>query len=163
MESNKKKFYSILFIVTVVLFAIIMFYPVKKKDSAALEEQGIITTAAAVTAEAVESINLLKEESSSYREPERDIFSSRYELHEDRQSSETAAESEIKEVKEEIKPPVVKGVFISESGNSFLTGDGKMVSEGEKIESLKVMKILKEEVIFKKPDGKLLKVNIWEE
>ena len=94
-------------------------------------------------------------------EPERDIFTSRYEQHDSEQSS--VSELDFKEVKEEIKPPVVKGIFISENGNSFLTDDGKLIGEGEKVDNLKVIKILKEEVIFEKPDGKIIKVNIWEE
>ena len=161
MESNRKKFYYIITVVTLTLFAIIIFYPVKKSSETMSEEAVTVTTAEAVTGGNIKIESDGKESGYSGREPERDIFTSRYEQHDSEQSA--VSDLDFKEVKEEIKPPVVKGIFISENGNSFLTDDGKLIGEGEKVDNLKVIKILKEEVIFEKPDGKIIKVNIWED
>lgn len=164
MESNRKKFYYILTAVTLTLFAIIIFYPSKKSINTLPEEAVTVTTAETVTGGNIKIESAEKDNGYYGREPERDIFTSRYEQHNNEQSAESAVSgSDFKEIKEEIKPPVVKGIFLSENGNSFLTGDGKLIGEGEKVDNLKVMKILKEEVIFEKPDGKIIKVNIWEE
>ena len=162
MESKRKKFYYILTIVTITLFAIIIFYPVKKSSNIISEDAIAVTNSETVTEGNIKVDLVRKEQGYSIREPKRDIFTSRYEQNDIEQTSISECK-DIKDIKEEIKPPVVKGIFISENGNSFLTGEGKFIGEGEKVDKFKVIKILKEEVIFAQPDGKIIKVNIWEE
>ena len=93
----------------------------------------------------------------------RDIFKSPYEKKEAAQEIKDI-DNQMKEEKEEVPPPKISGVFLSRAvGKTFLTADGKIVGENETINGYKVLKILKEEVLFEKSNGKIIKVNIWEE
>ena len=168
MEKSRKRFYYIFIPIASILFFIVFLYPAKKKAPSSVIEDNIQSEAAVTTPAEIFITTDDNEINSNGKEFKklvfaRDIFKSPYEKKEAAQEIKDI-DNQMKEEKEEVPPPKISGVFLSRAGGkTFLTADGKIVGENETINGYKVLKILKEEVLFEKSNGKIIKVNIWEE